>query len=88
MTTANTNTNNSTTRTAYIGQMSVTARHPYILYGACAGLVSQHRTLTGAERADRRRSAGCRAQGGYSDASIYEYIDGEWTVAAFVGGGA
>jgi hypothetical protein len=63
------------------------APHQYIVFGSVRGLVSSHRTIAAAERALERDQRGCRAQGGYSDATVYEYRDGGWSVSE-IGGGA
>lgn len=73
------------TYTAKLGNVTVTAEQRYIVHGSVRGLVSQHRTLGGAESSLKRDKAGCRAQGGYSDAQIYEYDGSQW-VAQVEGG--
>ena len=64
----------------YIGNMTVSSNSNYIVYGSVRGLVSEHRTQSGAETSLSRDQSGCRSQGGYSDASVYEWSDGGWTL--------
>lgn len=59
--------------TALIGQIPVSSEQPYVVYDGLRGLLSQHRTLSGAEFAaekDRRES---RRLGASSDASVYAW---------------
>lgn len=65
---------------ACIGAMTVGADLPVILYGPVRGLVSQHESLDAARVALARDHAGCRRQGGYSDARVYAYTSGRWVV--------
>lgn len=65
---------------AYIGKLTVSSNNNYIVYGSVRGLVSEHRTRSGAERSLSRDQSGCRSQGGYSDVSLYEWTDEGWTV--------
>jgi hypothetical protein len=44
----------------------------FIVKGSVRGIVSKRRTLSGAVRSLRRDQEGCRRQGGYSDARIYD----------------
>ena len=46
-------------------------------FRGCCGV--DHRTITGAARCVLRDASGCKAQGGYSDRSISEYVNGERT---------
>jgi len=62
---------------AMIDGMTVASSYPAIVYGSVRGLVSQHRTIDGATRALRRDQDGCERHGGYSDAYVYEWSDGE-----------
>lgn len=63
---------------SYIGNLTVRAKHPIIVYGDVRGLVSEHRTLRAAQRSLKRDKEGCRRQRGYSDADIYQWVDGRW----------
>jgi hypothetical protein len=65
---------------AYIGNLTVSSNNKYIVYGSVRGLVSGHRTQRGAEKSLGRDQSGCRSQGGYSDASVYEWTSDGWTV--------
>lgn len=56
-----------------IGNVTVSSAYPFVVYGSVRGLVSEHRTLSGANRSLRRDEAGCVSQGGYSDANVYEW---------------
>jgi len=64
----------------YIGNLTVSSENKYIVYGSVRGLVSGHRTQSGAEKSLGRDQSGCRSQGGYSDASVYEWTGDGWTV--------
>lgn len=66
--------------TSYIGSLTVSSRRAYIVYGSVRGLVSEHRTLTGAERSLAGDQRGCMSQHGYSDASVYEWTQDGWKV--------
>lgn len=62
----------------YIGNLTVRSSQNYIVYGSVRGLVGEHRTQRGAERsADKDRRA-CHSLGGgaYSDAQVYQWVDG------------
>ncbi len=61
------------THKATIGQIEVSSRYPYIVYGDVRSFVAQCRTVRVAERALKADRAGCKAQGGYSDAHVYEW---------------
>ena len=50
----------------------VTTSSNFVVYGEVRGLVSEHRTLAGAKKSLARDREGCKSQGGYSDARIYE----------------
>jgi len=65
----------STKKSGYIGNLTVTSAQRYIVYGSVRGLVSSHRTEVGALASAARDQQGCRIQGGYSDASVYEWSD-------------
>jgi hypothetical protein len=58
---------------AMIDSVTVRSSYPVIVYGSVRGLVSRHRTISGAARSLRRDQDGCERQGGYSDAYIYEW---------------
>jgi hypothetical protein len=62
---------------ANIDGMTVTSTYPVIVYGSVRGLVSRHRTTDGAAVSLRRDQDGCERHGGYSDAYVYEWSDGE-----------
>jgi hypothetical protein len=64
---------------AYIGNLTVRSKNNYIVYGSVRGLVSEHRTQSGAEKSLSRDQSGCRSHGGYSDASVYEWTGDGWT---------
>lgn len=52
---------------AYIGNLTVSSKSSIIVYGS-------------AEKSLARDQAGCRSQGGYSDASVYQWSDSDgWT---------
>lgn len=65
---------------AYVGNLTVSSKHAYIVYGFVRGLVSEHRTQIAAEKSLIRDQRGCRSQGGYSDASVYEWTGEGWQV--------
>lgn len=67
----------TTTHRAHIDGMTVKSKCDYIVYGSVRGLVSEHRTLSGAEKSLTRDRNGCASLGGgaYSDASIYQWDD-------------
>lgn len=62
----------------YIGGVLVKSNYPFIVYGSVRGLVSQHRSGKVAVRSCNRDWVGCRKQGGYSDAAVYEYRNDRW----------
>jgi hypothetical protein len=62
----------------YIGNMTVGSNHQVIVYGSVRGLVSEHRTESGAMASLARDERGCRSQGGYSDARIYHWTNNGW----------
>ena len=66
---------------SYIGNMQVGSNNNVIVYGSVRGLVSEHRTVSAAEKSLARDQRGCRSQGGYSDASVYEWTAEGWQVA-------
>jgi hypothetical protein len=67
---------------AYIGNLTVRSTDKYIVYGSVRGLVSEHRTLSAADKSLARDQAGCKSQGGYSDASVYHWSDSDgWVIA-------
>lgn len=60
----------------------VSSNSKIIVYGSVRGLVSKHRTMSAAEKSLAADQRGCKSQGGYSDASIYEWSDSnEWVKA-------
>lgn len=63
---------------AYIGNMQVASKYPYIVYGSVRGLVSNHRSVVNATFSLARDVSGCHQQGGYSDARIYKFSAGKW----------
>jgi hypothetical protein len=67
---------------AYIGNLTVSSKQNYIVYGSVRGLVSEHRTQSGAERSAAKDRNGCSSLGGgaYSDVSVYQWTDGGWEV--------
>ena len=69
-------------KNAYIGNLTVGSKWNYIVYGSVRGLVSEHRTRSGAERSAADDSNGCSSLGGgaYSDAIVYGWTDGGWAV--------
>lgn len=54
-----------------IDGVTVRSRYDYVVYGAVRGRVSQHRVLWAARASMQADQHGCRAAGGYSDASVY-----------------
>lgn len=62
---------------AYIGNLTVSSDSNIIVYGSVRGLVSKHRTISGARKSLERDQRGCRGQGGYSDAHIYIWSDSD-----------
>jgi len=83
--------NNTPSSPRYRGDlhgMTRAAPHPYIVCGSVRGLVSSHRTIEAAERALERDRRGCRRQGGYSDASVWQHrsrveypvVGGDWVL--------
>lgn len=59
-----------------IGNLTVRSNNRYIVYGSVRGLVSEHRTQSGAERsaeADRRACKNLPGGNSYSDVSVYCY---------------
>ena len=69
---------------AYIGNLTVRSKFPFIVYGEVRGLVSHHRTLSGAERSASKDRAECRRCGGgaYSDVEVYEWDEQNgWEIA-------
>jgi hypothetical protein len=67
---------------AYIGNLTVSSDSNIIVYGSVRGLVSEHRTISAASKSLERDQRGCRGQGGYSDAHVYEWSDADGWVAA------
>lgn len=67
---------------SYIGNLTVSSNQNYIVYGSVRGLVSEHRTQSGAERSAAKDRNGCRSLGGgaYSDVSVYQWTDEGWQV--------
>lgn len=66
---------------AMIGQMTVSSDYEVIVYGSVRGIISQHRLASAATRSLSRDQAGCRSQGGYSDAAVYRITAGGWREA-------
>lgn len=66
-----------------LGNLTVSSNYPVIVYGSVRDLVSEHRSIDAALKSLERDQLGCRSQGGYSDASIYEWSDAGWTVADY-----
>ena len=64
--------------TGIICGTQVSSRASYVVYGRVRGLVAECRSLSAARRALIRDQLGCQAQGGYSDARIYEWGVGGW----------
>lgn len=65
-----------------IGNLTVSSKQDYIVYGSVRGLISEHRVQSAAvRRADKDRKD-CRGLGGgaYSDACVYRWQAGEWTM--------
>jgi hypothetical protein len=67
---------------AYIGNLTIESQHAIILYGSVRGLVSEHRLVSGARRSLERDRRGCRSQGGYSDAKVYEWTTDGWKLVS------
>jgi hypothetical protein len=65
---------------AYIGELTVRSKRGVIVYGSVRGLVSEHRTESGAAASLARDQRGCRSQGGYSDASVYRWTNNGWEI--------
>lgn len=63
---------------SYIGNVTVSSNSSVIVYGSVRGLVSEHRTVSAAQKSLARDQRGCRSQGGYSDANVYEWTDAGW----------
>lgn len=65
---------------AYIGNLTIKSRLPYVVYGSVRGLVSEHRSLAAAQRSAEkdRRDCGSLGGGAYSDVSIYGWTDTGW----------
>ena len=55
--------------------LTVGSRYRFIVCGRVRGLVSEHRTISGAVSSLFKDKQGCKAQGGYSDAAVYEWSD-------------
>lgn len=65
-----------------IGQMMVTSEANFITWGNCRGMVAECSTYTDAEQALADDRNGCKSQGGYSDARIYQDDgNGHWELA-------
>ena len=67
--------------TGIIFACQVSSRASYVVYGRVRGLVAECRSFEAARRALIRDQRGCQAQGGYSDAAIYEWGVGGWAGA-------
>ena len=67
---------------AYIENLTVSSKQNYIVYGSVRGLVSEHRTQSGAERSAAKDRNGCHSLGGgaYSDVSVYQWTARGWQV--------
>jgi hypothetical protein len=68
---------------AMIENLQVTSNAKYIVFGNVRGLVSEHRTLSAAQRSLAADQRGCKAQGQghYSDARIYtSTLSDSWTL--------
>ena len=63
---------------AIIEGITVASRNRYVVIGQVRGLVSEHRTLSGAERSLARDRRCCRLVGGYSDAAIFDMERVAW----------
>lgn len=69
---------NSKKYSGYIGNLTIRSNNRYIVYGSVRGLVSGHRTQSGAARsakADRNACANLPGGNSYSDVSVYCYDD-------------
>ena len=65
----------SSTYRGYIGKVLVESRYRYIVFGAVRGLVSRHRTASGAEKSARADRAACkRLPGGKSFSDVVVYV--------------
>ena len=67
--------------TGIIFACQVSSRARYVVYGRVRGLVAECRSAEAARRALIHDQRGCRRQGGYSDAAIYEWGVGGWAGA-------
>ena len=56
----------------------VSSRARYVVYGRVRGLVAECSSAEAARRALIHDQRGCQAQGGYSDANLYEWGVGGW----------
>lgn len=63
-----------------IGNMTVRSGSSYIVYGSVRGLVSEHRTQSGAQESLAGDQRGCKSQGGYSDARVYQWDGESWEI--------
>ena len=66
---------------AMIYDVTVFSKYTYIVYGSVCGLVAEHKTFDAAAKSMQRHARGCKSQGGYSDANVYEFFEGEWRIA-------
>lgn len=74
---------------SYIGNVTVSSNHNYIVYGSVRGLVSEHRSIDAARKSLERDQRACRKSSGggltrsYSDANVYEWTSADgWKPAA------
>jgi len=58
-----------------IGEVSVCSEQPFIVYGGIRGLISEHRTQSGAERSAESDNRECHRSGSriFSDVSVYQW---------------
>lgn len=67
---------------AKIDGITVSSNYKFVVYGSVRTLVSEHRTLRGAQISLEEDMKGCQKSRGYSDAAIYEWAD-KWVKTSY-----
>lgn len=66
---------------ALIGQIQVSSEQAYVVYDGIRGLLSEHRTQSGAESAAEKDRRECRRLGAASEVSVYKWSSPHgWTI--------
>jgi hypothetical protein len=66
-------------KSSMIGNVCVSSKNQFVVYGDVRGLISTHRSFDRASVRALRDVRACLKGGGRSDVGVYEWIGGRWS---------